>query len=426
MIWIWITAAVLISWLLCQKKIAWQHYIWIFVPIEMYGITIAGATFKPYMLFGIIIIFYNSAAKIRLKLPRSVLSISFLLILSDCINGLIIGSIMQHFMIILILIIACGYLNSQDWVINFNDISIVTIATTIGYGVVFAIAYIMTAYNISIPDVYTADRYSVGMVVKSVLTGFGNTVTIRLRGFCIDPNSAITTLIPGAAFGLANILYRKENKANSILAVAFYFLVTYYSGSRMALVSSLVMVAVMFVIGYRQTKNRGQWVIIGTIAILGLTIFESLNQNRIISEIAYELNSFFNSRASLTDDAGRITIWRSNLQYLIDNNKFWFGVGQNQIYNFTMQGKACHNTWLEWICGVGIFLGTYIDLYFFTAPLTFLKKAKRSSLVYGQEMLPIILAYVIVMTSILTIDNITNSVLIILAILFRYGIPSRR
>ena len=44
MIWAWIAAAVAISWLFCKKGISWYHYIWLLLPIEMYGVTIAGAT----------------------------------------------------------------------------------------------------------------------------------------------------------------------------------------------------------------------------------------------------------------------------------------------------------------------------------------------------------------------------------------------
>ena len=59
MIWAWIAAAVAISWLFCKKGISWYHYIWFLLPIEMYGVTIAGATLKPYMLFGICNAAYN-------------------------------------------------------------------------------------------------------------------------------------------------------------------------------------------------------------------------------------------------------------------------------------------------------------------------------------------------------------------------------
>lgn len=52
MIWGWIGAAVALSWLLCRKKAAWHHLIWMLLPIETYGVSLAGATIKPYMMFG--------------------------------------------------------------------------------------------------------------------------------------------------------------------------------------------------------------------------------------------------------------------------------------------------------------------------------------------------------------------------------------
>ena len=425
MIWIWIFAAVLISWLFCRKKVRWQHYIWILLPIEMYGFTVAGATIKPYMVFGIAIILYNNVRTRVARLPRTIVVMAFLLILSDIINGLILGSIMQHLMFIFILIIASSYLTSQDGIIDFNQISIVAIATTVGYGLIFTIAYLSTFFNISLPDVYTTDRYSTGMIVRSIITGYGNAVTIRLRGFGIDPNGVVTTLIPGAAFALANLLYRKEKTFISILAVILFFLVVDYSGSRMALISSFIMVAIMFVIGYRETDHKLQWIIIAFVVLAGLGIFVVINQNRIITEIAYNLDYFFSSRASLTDNAGRLTIWKNNLSYLVENNRILFGLGQNQISNYTVQEKACHNTWLEWICGTGLFIGIFINLFFITATVPFSRKAKESKLIYRQDALPVILAYIIVMISITTVDNITNSILLILAIFFRYGTPSR-
>ena len=85
--------------------------------------------------------------------------------------------------IVLVLVIAYNYLYSQDNNVDFDSISTVTIATTIGYGLIFLIAYLSVQYGVNLPDVYTTDRYSTGMVVQSILTGVENTETIRLRGF---------------------------------------------------------------------------------------------------------------------------------------------------------------------------------------------------------------------------------------------------
>ena len=63
MIWGWIGAAVALSWLLCRKKAAWHHLIWMLLPIETYGVSLAGATIKPYMMFGGLIILHNILRK---------------------------------------------------------------------------------------------------------------------------------------------------------------------------------------------------------------------------------------------------------------------------------------------------------------------------------------------------------------------------
>ena len=118
---------------------------------------------------------------------------------------------------------------------------------------------------------------------------------------------------------------------------------------------------------------------------------------------------------------GRLTIWKTNIQYLIGNNKELFGVGQNQIYLLTERGLACHNTWLEWICGTGIFLGVAIDLWFILAPLKYKKRAIGLGDENTKNAIPLIMAYVIVVVCISTVDNITNSVLLFLMLILRYG-----
>ena len=83
MIWIWIAAAVIISWLFCEKGISWYHYIWLLLPIEMYGVTIAGATLKPYMLFGICIIAGDLIRNKIVRVPASIVVVVFALILKS-------------------------------------------------------------------------------------------------------------------------------------------------------------------------------------------------------------------------------------------------------------------------------------------------------------------------------------------------------
>ena len=415
MIWVWIIAAIAISWLLCRKKVAWYHYIWMLLPVEMYGITIAGATIKPYMILGVFMIIKNLLDRKAHKVPAAFVAIIFLLTVSDILNGLIIASIMQHVMFLVIIYIAYNYVliseNDDDLLEN---IEVSTIATTIGYGLVFLVAYWFYSRGIGFGGIYTTDRYSAGMFLNFISTG-GQT-TVRLRGFCIDPNSVVTTLIPGASFGLARLLYKNGGKFRSLVAVILYAIVMDLSGSRMAVVCTVAMVIIMLMMGYKQAENKLRW--FGLI-VLVLLVASFVAVYR-FQNIASEVYSFFTARAGLNDTGGRFTIWKYNARWLSDNGRLLFGVGQNQISNLTTVGKACHNTWLEWICGTGILLGGMIDLWFVVTPVVFLDRLKCNR-IFIRDIIPIVLAYVTALICITTVDNITNSVVLFLMVIFRYG-----
>lgn len=418
MIWVWIAAAVFLSWILCDKHIPWYHYIWMLLPIEMYGVSVAGATLKPYMLYGFAIIAYAIIKNRGIKLPVSILIVVIFLLLSDAVNGLIMGSIMQHLMFLMILFIAFEYLIAQKKTIQLEEISKVAVATTIGYGAVFSVASILFKMGIVLPAVYTTDRYSTGMIMAFLSAG--GLYSNRLRGFSIDPNIVYTTLIPGAAFALANILYLDREKRKSYLAIILYCAVVYFSGSRMGMLSFAFMLTIMFAIGYKESKNKKAWLFMMMISILGMLIIVVRSEEMIVNFFT-DIYGFFTSRASLTSRKGRFGIWKTNFGYLIDNSELLFGVGQNQILNFSILGKPCHNTWLEWICGTGIFIGTGICLWFFTAPHIIKMKCVKKEINFKHSYQPVVIAYWIVVLGITSVDNITNSILLFLMVLFRYG-----
>lgn len=406
-----------VSWLFCKKGIGWYHYIWLLLPIEMYGVTVAGATIKPYMLFGCFIILDNLIKNKRLYIHPTVIAVVFALIISDYLTGFVIASVMQHIMFVLVLLIGYCYLDYQTGGIEFEEIGHVALATTIGYGLVFTVAWMTFSLGYSLNGIYATERLDAGIVLK--LASFGGIASSRLRGFCIDPNSVITTLIPGAAYAIANITFKKTDIAKSFLGIVVYFAVVFYSGSRMALLCSFAMLVVFFIIGYRRSEDKRRMTAIGVVGVLSVFILAFLNFDTIIFEIAKIWTDLFGERASLDSEYGRLTIWRTNLRYLIDSNTIWFGVGQNQIYLLTQRGLACHNTWLEWICGTGIILGSFMDCWFIFAPARFKKRALRT--VDVQNILPVILAYITVIVCISTVDNITNSVLVFLMLILRYG-----
>ena len=218
---------------------------------------------------------------------------------------------------------------------------------------------------------------------------------------------------------MANITLKKKDIAKSVIGMAVYLAVVFYSGSRMALLCSIVLLVIFFIIGYRRSENKRRMAAIGVVGVLIICILAFLNLNVIILEIARIWADLFGERASLGSEYGRLTIWKTNLTYLIDNNKIWFGVGQNQIYLLTQRGLACHNTWLEWVCGIGIAFGLLMDGWFILAPIRFKKRVIGK--VDMQNVMPIILAYITVVVCISTVDNITNSVLVFLMLILRYG-----
>lgn len=423
MIWAWVAAAVIISWLFCKKGINWYHYIWLLLPIEMYGVTIAGATLKPYMLFGICIIVGDFVRNKTIRVHAAIVAVIFALIFSDYLTGFVMASVMQHIMFILVLMIGYCYQNYQCDGIEFDEMGQAALAATIGYGIVFTVAWLMFNRGVTADGIYASERLDAGIVLR--LASFGGNVSSRLRGFCIDPNSVITTLIPGATYALANIVYRKQDIIKSLLAIVVYLAVVFYSGSRMALICSFAMLVIFFVIGYRKSENKRRMAVAGIASVGVLLVALIINMDTIILEVAKLWADMFGERASLGSEYGRLTIWKTNIEYLINNSKEWFGVGQNQIYLLTERGLACHNTWLEWICGTGIILGAIIDFWFILAPVRFKKRSVGMGGENAQNALPIIMAYITVVVCISTVDNITNPVLLFLMLILRYGVINR-
>ncbi len=415
MIWGWIGAAVALSWLLCRKKAAWHHLIWMLLPIETYGVSLAGATIKPYMMFGGLIILHNILRKKAHKIPPGILAAAFALAVSDLLNGLIVASIMQHIMFLLVIYIAFSYtrmLEGEEGVLGQME-SVMT-ATTIGYGTVFLLAYGVYAVHPQFGGVYTVDRYSPGMFLRFLSAG--GVTLVRLRGFCIDPNIVVTTLIPGVLFALERLLYRRGHKLYDEATVICYGAVVVLSGSRMALLSTLAILAVVILSGWRQAGSRVKWlmgvsVLMLVLAGAGLYFYQ---------RIAAEVYGIFTARARLNDEAGRLTIWKYNLNWIGQHGRLLVGIGQNQIAGATAKAKACHNTWLEWVCGAGLPIGMGMILWFLLAPCKLCRALGRDRELRSAYT-PLLLAYWITAVCITTVDNITNSVLIFLMILFRYG-----
>ncbi len=420
MIWCWIIAGILLSLLLCKGyNIRWQHYIWLLLPIEFYGLSIGGTIVKPYMVFGILIFISNLLSHKKFVLPNAIVLITASIIISDCFTGLIQVSVMQHLMFFFVMFIAYQYLIICDFEIQINEIKQVLLATVIGYGLVFVISNICFIINPSMDGLYTVDRFSYGMFEKFLSAG--GDFTIRFRGFCIDPNAVVATLVPGGVIAFSNLIAHNYNVKNW-LALSLYSIVVVMSGSRMALLCSLVCAIFLLHSKYKLSLNRAKWLCAGFVVII-IICFYSLFENTFYDSIIKMASDKYQARAGLTDKYGRLNIWAYNFNYIIENNKYLFGVGQNQIFHHTQLGLECHNTWLEWICGTGLFIGTFINLWFFSAPYVFWRKIRTMDIRLWRNSQFLFFAYLTTVLCITSIDNITNSILIMSAVLFHYGTP---
>ena len=405
MIWIWIIAAVGISALLCKGSgFRYHHYIWLLLPIEMYGISIAGAMLKPYMIYGLVLIVTEVMRQRRLRLPISFVFVTLVLLLSDCANGLHRDSLMQHLMYIFVMLIAVFYVQASNCCLDIALISKTTRSLVLGYGCVFVVSYLVYLINPEFPDLIAMSRTGTGLFLQQY--GAGGSISVRFRGFTVDPNSAITPMFPGYCFALYELLTRRKEKARNWLTVIVYWVVVFISGSRAALLCSLALFVIIMFRGFSVAYDQKKWIITMVGAVFLLCVIATTNSG-FFSMIENSFIDYLSQRAGLTDEAGRLTIWTKNIQALFESDSWLFGVGQNRIQYYTLEGKHCHNTWVEWICGTGIFIGSGIVMWHLLSP--YICYVNMKSRFRSNRFVQLVLSFYSVFVCVIFIDNITNA-----------------
>ena len=124
MIWIWIAVAILISvFLLRRKHISVENYIWVLLPVDMYGFNLAGVTIKPYMAFSLILlvgVFTRKRGKLFIGSSGQGAIIAFLFgaLLVNLFNGGTTSSIMSILMVLMVYFCACLYVSNIDETID--------------------------------------------------------------------------------------------------------------------------------------------------------------------------------------------------------------------------------------------------------------------------------------------------------------------
>lgn len=424
MIWLWIIAAIILSLLpLINKKIDLPYYIWILLPIDAYGIVIANATIKPYMIFAVIlpVVFYaqNKGKDYHLSASKGQLFlgiISCLIILVNLINNNDFSSVKAAIMTLVVYVCAQCTASTTDLKKSdqFND---VFIASCFGYSLVFIIAYICLINDINIGGIVAQTREEAGMFMQLKTMSNGKLVqTYRLRGFIYDPNTMFTPLILGICACISK-LFKKFNLYH-LLTIAMAVFCIIISSSRMGLICCVVAILITSAVSISQLEDMKNKILSFVTVLAGgitlLCVFMSNWGQNILSSLL----STYTNRSSLNDEYGRFSIWRNCLEIYWDNNPL-FGVGFSQMPNYTTTNRMTHNTWLQFICECGIIVGSIAIIYFISILLIgwinsirYNKKAKNNT-----AFLVIAIGYTMVCLSLVSVDHITYSYLWILALL---------
>lgn len=418
MIWIWIIAAVVLSMIpLLNKKIDLSYYMWIMLPLDAYGISLAGAVIKPYMVFAVLmpVVLYaqNKGNDFNLSVSKGQLfmgAVSCLIIAVNLFNCDNFSSAKAAIMTFIVYLCAQLYTSSVDCK-NSEQLSDVFIAACFGCGIVFVAAHLMLQAGIDLPGIVALDRTDSGMIMQMRTMSGGKYVEVyRLRGFAYDPNTMFVQFI----FGISACTCRLFKKFN------FYYLLTLIvsilciilSSSRMGLICCAAAIVITGIVSNAQlgdTKKKIMsfiGVLVGSISVLGLLM------SRMGQSVLSSLLSTYSNRSSLTDEYGRFSIWKECVSIYWNKNPLW-GLGLGNMDNYTATERMTHNTWLQFICECGFIVGGIVIIYFFTVLIIGWTNTKKKHIndPDNTSYLCLVIGYTVTIISLLSADNITCSYL---------------
>lgn len=397
MVWLWIVIAVTISLVLFKKnKVEYYHFIWALLPIDFYGFQLAGITIKPYMIFMFVLILFSGRLVMSSKQRNFLVFCVFVFLLSDAFNGFPFESIMQHLYFILIFVFAIQY--SALACDDSESIRKAIVLSGFAFALTFVLAYSSYLYNLPM-----------GQIKGSMVGGYyalneGLYEAIeRFRGFEKDPNALCIMFIPVVSACVYGIHVKKQ-RFMCLLTICLSFGCILFSKSRAGLLMFLVTVILAIVISnYLEGRLSGKLVIVFSIATIAVVLLIQLD---IIS--ISNITAYFESRSKVNDKYGRINIWRECIGYVWGESPI-LGIGSNQVRLYDPLGRACHNTWLEWICSLGFILGPIVD-WIFVRPL--FKDWKKLSTQENHGFCWVYVAYSGIFLILLSIDYIASTYLL--------------
>ena len=413
MIWIWIAAALLISMLLLKgKHISFVNYLWVLLPIDMYGVTIASVTIKPYMAFcAVLLIMFLYGRKRSFFIGNTAILFVLLGTLAvNMFNGGTQESLRSVSMVIVVYLCAAVYASSVDE--NIREIPDAIVAASIGYGIVFLTAYLLFNFGINLPGIAAIGRTETGMIMQFDNMSGGEFIrSFRLRGFNIDPNASVGLFLSAFAIDVAT-LFSGERKKGRVYRVSFALSLVciFLTSSRMGIAVALFTIVVSGVSTLRMISEDQRRKILNRIAGLSLLLLPALAYIVIKTNILGNLLQGFSNRSGFNDQYGRGSIWREAISTWIQRG-FLFGVGTGNIKYFISTQIESHNSWLEWLCGCGILAGGAVIITFISI-LSHGIRVKRAGLYDDKILFQALLTGLIGMVlSLISVDNITNGYL---------------
>lgn len=415
-IWFWIVLAWLLSALALGKRhISMEHFVWILLPIDMYGIQVAGITIKPYMVFCgwlFLRMLLNGQTKIKAirgwTLPA--IGIIVILFIVNMFNSSSLYSLSAPCMLMVVWF--CMTIYTSFWGETAqDDIPEAMIATGIGYGFVFLIGFLLLTLGIPILGVGASERTEPGFILQ--FSNMFQGVLIqkwRLRGFTIDPNTMLGTFVFSGIVCLIRILM-EENSKREWLCLMLSMACIFLSNSRTGLMCfALALVMSVFAAYWKGSPQIRKRIEVITLIVIFVMIAVMVGTDWIRNLISSFLGLYAN-RSGLNDEYGRFTIWKEAVGILMEKNPF-FGIGMGQMQFYTSVNRACHNTWLECLCGNGIILGSIFILFLlFTLIKGGIKAKYNTCSRYNQLLWSLTIGITVVVISLISVDNITYSYL---------------
>ena len=411
-IWFWILAAWAITLLALKgKKVRLEHYIWMLLPVDMYGLTVAGVTLKPYMIFCGFLLFrmllsgkQDFSVKSRWSLISGV--IILLQIALNAFNNQSMQSLISTVMLAVVWICCMIYMNDCG-ADSPDDITEVLLATGIGFGAVLVAGELCLKLNLNLPGIVANTRQESGFFLSMNNVYEGEFLNIRrLRGFTIDPNTMVGTFLFSMSIAMGRIVTGKGS-FRELLAVVLSFWCVLLSNSRMGLICcifiGLCSVLVAYQMANERCKGRVKLIILGLAAALII-----ITVMGVLPKIIRSILSAYENRSGLNDEYGRFTVWREAAAVLVKENLF-FGIGYGQMQFLTAMSRACHNTWLEFVCAFGLLLGGLTVGHFLAMLIGGLRwgfQSRTDSFAWTM-----VLGTMGVMLSLVGVDNLTSSYL---------------